>query len=277
MIIQMTITRNELFLIKEMMPQWQKYADGFVFMDDLSDDGTYEWLLENKEKYNILEVLRTNKSEDHLWIESDHRQRLFDAALKYSKKIICLDTDEYLDGLINKQQLNQILDTHKNVLFHLPWIQYTGSNEIRVDGPWNYSVMDRLGSYVGPTNYKYAQVHADHLPNPGNVLTVKLPHLFIAHLQWLHKPTVAIKQYFYKIMDYVNKLKFNANVVDSSEYDKSVNEFNWSVIKFDFPLKISYNVYEAHNPYKSAKFKFIKENIKKYNIPNLNDWGMNIH
>ena len=21
----------------------------------------------------------------------------------------------------------------------------------------------------------------------------------------------------------------------------------------------------------------IKENIKKYNIPNLNDWGMNIH
>ncbi len=31
MIVQITMTRNELFLIKEMLPQWQKYADGFVF------------------------------------------------------------------------------------------------------------------------------------------------------------------------------------------------------------------------------------------------------
>ena len=40
MIIQITMTKNELFLLKEMLPIWQKYADAFVFMDDDSTDGT---------------------------------------------------------------------------------------------------------------------------------------------------------------------------------------------------------------------------------------------
>ena len=50
MIVQITLTRDELFIINEMLPLWQKYADAFVFMDDNSVDGTYEFLMENKEK-----------------------------------------------------------------------------------------------------------------------------------------------------------------------------------------------------------------------------------
>ena len=50
MIVQMTRTRNELFLLKEMLPIWKTYADGFVFLDDRSTDGTYEYLIENKFK-----------------------------------------------------------------------------------------------------------------------------------------------------------------------------------------------------------------------------------
>jgi hypothetical protein len=46
---------------------------------------------------------------------------------------------------------------------------------------------------------------------------------------------------------------------------------------FDFPLKVPYNVYENHNVEESFKYKSIKENVQKYNIPNLNDWGMGIH
>jgi hypothetical protein len=40
MIVQVTMTRDELFIIKEMLPLWQKYADAFVFMDDNYVDGT---------------------------------------------------------------------------------------------------------------------------------------------------------------------------------------------------------------------------------------------
>jgi ATP-dependent exoDNAse (exonuclease V) beta subunit len=57
MIVQITMTKNEVFLLKEMLPIWQRYADAFVFMDDGSTDGTYEFLSENKEKYNILNIL----------------------------------------------------------------------------------------------------------------------------------------------------------------------------------------------------------------------------
>jgi hypothetical protein len=70
------MTKNELFLLKEMLPIWQKYADAFVFMDDDSTDGTYEYLMENKYKFNILNVLKTQQIKDNLWIESNTRQSL---------------------------------------------------------------------------------------------------------------------------------------------------------------------------------------------------------
>ena len=98
MIVQITMTRDECFLIKELLPLWQKYTDGFIFMvDSRTMDDTRDFLEQNKKKYNILEVF------DYTWnlskpdsIETDGRQKLFDTAFKYSNKIICLDSDEYL-------------------------------------------------------------------------------------------------------------------------------------------------------------------------------------
>ena len=276
MIVQMTMTRNELFLIKEMLPIWKKYADGFVFLVDSSDDGTYEYLVENKDKYNILNILKFDRSNE-IAIESDIRQRLFDEAFKYSGNIICLDTDEYLDGNLPKEQLEQILIDRKNTLFHLQWIQYTGETEIRVDGPWGLNYKDRLGSYSHRALFKEAQMHSEHMPRPGNEAMIPIPHLFIAHLQWLDKKTVAVKQYFWKITDYVNNKEFGIDVTPVSAYDASVNNFNWDIKTFNFPLKIRSDIYSLHDIENSYKFKFIKENIKKFNIPNLNDWQLNIH
>jgi hypothetical protein len=271
------MTKNEVFLLKEMLPIWQKYADAFVFMDDCSTDGTYEFLVENKEKYNILNILRTNRSESDLMIESDVRQQLFDEAFKHSGKIICMDSDEYLDGHMTKQELNSILDMHKNTVFHLNWIQYVGDYDIRVDGKWKDHLADRIGSYTTNTKFRTIQMHSEHLPNPGNNARFQFPHLFVAHIQWLDKETVAIKQYFWKVLDYVNRTQFNINTIDVKEYDKSVNNFKWELQKFLFPLKISLDIYKHQNILNNYKYNFIKENIKKYNIPNLNDWGMGFH
>lgn len=278
MIIQITKTKNELFLIKEMLPIWQKYVDGFVFFDDKSTDGTYDYLLENKNKFNILSVLKNDLQDDQLAVESNERQLLYDEALKYCTNIICLDTDEYLDGTLAKEQLEHILQNNKNTIFYLQWIQYTNTNEIRVDGPWGTNYKPRIGSYDKKVLFKPAQMHSEHLPHTSMKQgVIQIPNLFIAHLQWLDKPTVAVKQYFWKITDYVNKLKFNADTVPASAYDASVNNFNWSYQHFNIPLKVDAKIYDKHDIKTSYKYKFIKENVKKYNIPNLNDWGMNIH
>lgn len=277
MIVQITMTKNEVFLLKEMLPIWQRYADAFVFMDDGSNDGTYEFLTENKEKYNILSILRTNREDSGFFMESNIRQQLFDEALKHSGKIVCLDSDEYLDGTLSKEQLNEILDTHKNTLFHLNWIQYVGVDEIRVDDKWRDHLADRIGSYTTNTKFRSIQMHAEHLPNPGNGARFGVPHLFVSHLQWLDKKCVAIKQYYWKVFDYVNRTQFGVQTIDHREYDKSVNDFNWEIQKFPFPLKVNLNVYDQQALSDNYKFKFIKENVKKYNIPNLNDWGMGIH
>ena len=271
------MTRNELFLIKEMMPHWQKYADAFVFMDDGSSDGTAEWLEEHKDEFNILSVLRTENPGDATHKESNVRQKLFDEAFKHSGSIICLDSDEYLDGFITKEQLQDALDKNKDILLYCPWIQYTDRNQVRVDGPWRNNFKDRIASYSKTIEFKKAEMHSEHLPHPGNQGVINAPGLFIAHLQWLDKPTVAVKQYFWKISDYVNHLKYGHEVTPASAYDESVADFDWEYVNFEFDLKVDPEIYSKQNLEESYKYKFIKDSIEKYNIPNLNDWGMNIH
>jgi hypothetical protein len=260
-----------------MLPLWQKYADGFVFFDDKSTDGTSEFLLENKEKYNIISVIKNDEKDDELPIESNARQKLYDEAFKHSGKIICMDSDEYLDGRMQKEELEQILDEYPDTLFHLRWIQYTDKNQIRVDGQWRYSQHDRVGSYATKAAFRPAQMHSEHLPNPGRQLSIGLEALFIAHLQWLDKKAVAVKQYFWKITDHVNRTRFNAQTIPVTAYDVSVNNFNWEYMDFPFELKVPADIYSKMDLKESYKYKFIQENVEKYNIPNLNDWGMGIH
>jgi hypothetical protein len=279
MIVQITITRNELFLIKEMLPLWQKYADAFVFMDDNSTDGTYEYLMENKDKFNILSVMKSgiNRDDPSTIIESDFRQKLYDEAFKHSGNIICLDTDEYLDGHITKDQLLQIMNSNKDMLFHARWIQYTDTNQIRTDGPWKINYKDRIASYSTRGIFKNAQMHSEHLPVPAKQAVIEISQLFIAHLQWLCKDTVAVKQYYWKVTDYVVNKRFGINTLHPSAYDASVNNFNWKYETFSFPLKVDPKIYNKHDIITSYKYVYIRENIEKYNIPNLGDWGMDIH
>lgn len=277
MIVQITQTRNELFLIKELMPIWQQYADAFVFMDDCSTDGTGEWLEEHKEEFNIVSILKTNNPGEATYKESTIRQRLFDEAFKHSGNIICLDSDEYLDGHISKDQLETALNNNKDTLLYCPWIQYTGRNRVRVDGPWRNNLKDRVASYSVRPEFNKAEMHAEHLPNPGKQAVINAPDLFIAHLQWLDKPTVAVKQYFWKIADYVNHLTYGHEVTPTSAYDESVANFDWEYIDFGFDLKVDPEIFSKENIEESYKYKFIRENVEKYNIPNLNDWKMNIH
>jgi hypothetical protein len=246
-------------------------------MDNVSDDGTYEFLQDNAKKYNILSVMRTDRNEDRLTIESDLRQTLFDEALKHSGNILCLDTDEYFDGTLTKEQLEVLLNEKKDTLFHALWIQYTGVNKVRVDGPWRTNWMDRVGSYSKRATFRRLQMHAEHLPVPSNQLWIQMPNLFVSHLQWIDKKQVGLKQYYYKILDYVNKNRFGADTVPPQEYDKSISNFVWGEEEFPFPLKVRENIYSDQPIENNHKYKYIIENVPKYNIPNLNDWGMGFH
>jgi hypothetical protein len=276
-IVQITRTRDELFLLKEMLPVWKEYADAFVFLLDSCTDGTYQYLKENANKYNIVSILKIDRDNDKLAIESDARQMLFDEAFKYSSKIICLDSDEYIDGNIKKEQLKGILEAHKDTLFYTQWIQYVGKNQIRTDGKWQVHWVDRIGSYSNRAVFKNRQMHSEHIPVPKNQLSIQVPNIFISHLQWIDKKAVAVKQYYWKIEDYVNKNRFNADVIDYTEYDKSVNNFSWQPVEFSFPLKVRSDIYKDQDLTTNYKYKFIKESVAKYSIPNLNDWGFGIH
>lgn len=280
MIIQITRTKNEAFLLKEMMPIWSKYADGFIFYDDGSIDGTAEFLESNKKKYNIIEVLKGDTEEDYikkLKMETDERQLLYDTAFKYSNKIICCDSDEYLDGSMDKSQLDQLLNLKTDCVFHLQWVQYTDENIVRVDGPWGYNFKARIGSYTERGIFETAQMHSLHIPTAGKAETISPDQLFIAHAQWLSKRWVGVKQYFWKINDYVNKTVHNAEVIDSTAYDVSVNNFEWQYDHFPVKLKINKDIYDEQDIKNNYKLEYIKKYTRELNIPNLGDWGMGIY
>jgi len=278
MIVQITMTRNECFLLKEQLPIWSKYADGFIFFNDDSTDDTVEFLEKNKEKYNILAIL--NRPDDIVNVlkqESDVRQSLYDEALKYSKKIICLDSDEYLDGSMTKEELNQLLDTNAGTVFYLQWVQYASKNTLRVDTSWNYNVTDRVASYSQRGVFPYRQMHSLHLPPAERGVVIPTANLFIAHLQWLDKRWVGVKQYFWKVTDYVNKKLHNADVVGAEAYDNSVNNFNWEYRQAPIELKIREDIFKIQDMKQNDRLKFIVKYTNMYDIPNLNDWGMSIY
>ncbi len=218
-----------------------------------------------------------NPKEEARFAESVVRQKLFDRAFEQSGNITCLDTDEYFDGAMSKEQLEYILSENRNTLFHTQWIQYTDTNTVRVDGPWGYNLKDRVGSYSDRGIFNDASMHSEHLPVPEKQAMINAPNLFIAHLQWMDKKTVAVKQYYWKVVDYVNKIEHGVEIIPTSAYDASVNNFEWEYEPFEYPLKVRSDVYDLHDIEDSFKYKFIKESIEKYNIPNLNDWGMGIH
>jgi len=276
MIVQITMARDELVLIKELLPIWQKFSDGFVFCLDSTTDGTKQYLESVKEKFNILEIIENQQTDNEMMVETDIRQKLFDTAMKYSNKIICLDADEYLDGTINKEQLENILDSEKKVVYHLQWIQYTSKNTIRTDGPWKINFKDRIGSYDGPAKFNWAQMHSSHLPLLNNQKTIDSQYLFIAHLQWLSKIHVAVKQYYWKTVDHVNNTKYNIYVAGTAAYDASVNDFNWEYSNFPYELKINEKIFDKIHILQNYKYKEIKRLHNLHQIPDLNDWGYNI-
>lgn len=278
MIVQVTLTRNECFLLKEMMPIWSKYADGFVFFNDDSTDDTLEFLEQNKEKYNILSII-TRKYDivDELTIESQVRQQLFDEAYKHTNKIICMDSDEYLESELTKEQLENILDNEHDCKFLLEWVQYTSKDTIRVDGKWRQEFSDRIGKYSNHPQFPYRQMHSLHLPPAAESKILPRNVGYIAHLQWLDKRWVGVKQYFWKVTDYVNKLLHNADVVGAEAYDVSVNNFQWAYDNAPKELRVRDDIFSIQDMKKNDRLAFIKKYTRMHNIPNLGDWGMGIH
>jgi hypothetical protein len=272
MIVQITMVRNELHLVKELLPIWKTYSDGFVFLLHNNTDETKNYLNSVKSEYNILNILEVN-DDNECPIETNLRQLLFDEAIKYSKNIICLDADEYLDGKLEKYELENLLEYNPNTTFHLHWIQYTSINTIRVDGPWKFNLKDRIGNFYDNSLFVKTQKHSTHLPPNLVNKIIEKNDLFIAHLHWLNKTYAAIKQYYWKVDDYINNKKFGVDVVGNTAYDDSVNNFNWEEeYTFDI-LKVSPWIIDNITIENNYRIPILQNNIKLYEVPDLGSWG----
>jgi hypothetical protein len=277
MIVQVTHARDEIILLKQLLPIWSKYVDGFVFFLDETTDGSLEYLNSVKEKFNILDIVDHKRdNSDFIKLETDERQYSFDIAKKYTNLIICLDADEYLDGNWSKKELNSFLENNLNCSFWLEWIQYTDKNKIRVDGKWKEHYVDRMGNYSQSNSLRFERrsMHSSHLPQCIRKIFVNKNDLFVSHLQWLDKYSVGIKQYYWKTVEKVNEIKFDEYVCESKDYDDSVNNFVWTEIDAPKALQVDSDIFKPIKNSTNYRLKFILDMTELYSIENLGDWNL---
>jgi hypothetical protein len=156
-------------------------------------------------------------------------------------------------------------------------MQYTSKDKRRVDSFWRSVFHDRVGNFNESAKFGKAFSHSGHIPSVTKSIRVDPEHLFISHLQWLDKRWVGIKQYYWKVWDYVNHKEHGINIINVKDYDVSVNNFNWEYEQINIPLKIREDIYKTQDVKDNYKLKYIVEQTKKHNIPNLGDWGMGIY
>ena len=71
MIIQISMVRDEVSLIKELLPIWNQYADGFVFLLDRCTDNTLDYLNQVKREFlfdktedALMEIIRVYQNKN---------------------------------------------------------------------------------------------------------------------------------------------------------------------------------------------------------------------
>ena len=252
---------------------------GLCFMMIGSTDDTFEYLNSCKDEYNILSIIRGDVQYDpptDCKVKSDVRGELCREGYKFSNKLLCLDTDEYLDGSISKDQFEKLIDMNPDTLMLLRWVQYTGKNTIRTDGSWKVNFKDRIGHYTTTPTFDYCHRHSLHVPTSRKVAYFNPDELFLSHIQWLDKQWVGIKQYYWKVIDYIDKVQHQALVDEPSAYDASVNNFNWEYENFPYSLKIREDIFKIQDISKNDKLQFIRKYTNELKIPNLGNWGFTL-
>ena len=75
---------------------------------------------------------------------------------------------------------------------------------------------------------------------------------------------MAIKQYYWKVFDYVNKERFKIGVVGNTAYDNSVNNFNWIETNFDYKVKIDISIFDEMCDTNNYRLEYIKNKTKAW-------------
>ena len=265
MILQLTKLIHSKYFIEQLIPLWKEYADGFIFYDELLNDELYNYLVQNKEKFNILDIIRPSTSQKTILDNIDHI--LFKSGLKYTNNILVLDSNEYIDGNISKDELNEIFKKNNNSKIYIKSLQYTSCNTIRTNIPWRDTFKIKAIIFNEESSINIIDNFDKAIIDPEK--------LFIVNLACLDKHRAAIDTYYKKIQNWLLN-KNGQNTVPLSDYDTVMSNFIWEEEYVLYPLKLKSDFEIYDNILLTQKQSFILDNIIKYNIPNLNNWEIDI-
>lgn len=277
--------KNEALMLEQVLPIWQEYpVDEFVFYDDHSTDNTVEVIKDFLGDEAVIlgpehiDKVSTQYIDTKTYNEPINRSTMYE----YSKStgsdvVISIDADELLSLsiLLNFDAVMQAATQRRLYLF-----QYNVVHDLhtmRQDPSYVHNYRDFLlpTAHTGEFDMGLTQESTASLHSSPRVPNIDLPpahtteYGFI-HLQSLDVRFYALKQLFYKVFEYVNYGKRQADLI---EYDNVVN-------KLDFdPKPIPEGIVADHWEFDTSIFDTLAEErgyvdyIKENSIPELITFG----
>jgi glycosyltransferase involved in cell wall biosynthesis len=197
-IICLTPTKNEEWIIERFLKCASLWADYIIIADQGSTDKTVE-IAKRFSKVILVE----NKSGEYN--EKSRQELLLSEARKIpgKKLLFALDADEFLTAnAFTSLEWKTLLEAPSGTVFTFKWLNIhpnftTVTKDNRFRGNWAY--MDD-----GVTHSSTRKIHTERLPYPDNATHIHCNEIFVLHYAYVDKQRLESKKRWYMCWEFIN-------------------------------------------------------------------------
>src|SRR5262249_16995374 len=194
-LICLTPTRNEAWIIKQFLAAAKNWADHIVVADQGSTDGTFEEL---KSTPSVQVIIN-----DSLVFDEAYRQSiLLDRARQFEGKriLIGLDADEALSAnCLESKEWKQIADAEPGTILRFRWVNILpGFKEVWIPPGYNaFGFVDDGSDFTG------WRIHSPRVPQPENAPVIDLDEIVVLHFQYVAWERMIAKHRWYQAWEHL--------------------------------------------------------------------------
>ena len=197
--------RNEARFLPGCFDHLRDYVDGFIVLDDGSDDDTAARIRREPKCLSLLSS-EAPPGRPHVWRERDNQRRLLEAARALGMEwVLVCDADERFETVFLKQ-LRTVLASFaddERVAVHLSLCElWDSSRAFRADGLWGKK--HRLRLFTVPTEIRYddaQSLHGSWLPDSAQRYRHVRLYFRLYHLKMIRRADRLARRDFYEALD----------------------------------------------------------------------------
>ncbi len=192
--ICVTPTKNESWIIRQFVAAAKCWADHVIIADQLSTDGTREFLQSDNRVNLVL-------NDSPVYDEAARQRMLLERARQVAGRrvLIGLDADEALSANSrSSRDWNRIKQAAPGTILRFRWVNILPGFE----KAWIQPNFVPLGFVDDGSPHSGRQIHSPRVPHPENAPTLDLEEIVVLHFQYVLWERMASKQRWYQAWEY---------------------------------------------------------------------------